>query len=57
MEKSNNLDLTNKKVLNVEKRVEEYYQLLAFESELDFILKGCYILQSDIDDILEGNYA
>lgn len=57
MEKFNNLDITNKKVFGVEKRLENYYQLLFIENELDFILKGCYFLQSDLDNVLEGIYG
>ncbi len=57
MEEFNNLDLTNKKVFGVEKRLENYYQFLLIENELDFILKGCYFLQEDLDNVLEGIYG
>lgn len=46
-----------KKVEDLEKKVETYYQLLIVNNELDFIMKGSYILKDDIDEILDGSYG
>ncbi len=47
---------TMKKVAELEKRIENYFQLLRIENELDFIMNGTYILNRDINDIMTGNY-
>lgn len=50
------LEIALKKLSDLEKKLERYYQLLLVENELDFILKGSYVLNVDIDDILAGTY-
>ena len=50
------LELALKKIDVLEKRLEKYYSLLKVENELDFILKGTYILQEDYDAVLAGEY-
>ncbi len=50
------LDLAFKKIDVLEKKLEKYYSLLKVENELDFILKGTYILQEDYDKVLAGEY-
>ena len=50
------LELTMKKIDNLEKKLEKYYSLLKINNELDFILKGTYILQEDFDNVLAGQY-
>ena len=50
------LDLALKKIADLEKRLEKYYNLLKTENELNFILNGTYLLNQDIDNILSGNY-
>ncbi len=50
------LEYVIKKLSELEKRLEKYYQLLRIENELDFILKGTYVLSSDIDNVVSGNY-
>jgi len=50
------LDIAMKKISDLEKRIEKYYKLLKIDNELDFILKGGYILEEDIQLIMEGNY-
>lgn len=43
-----NDDLSNK--------LERYYQFLKFENELDMVLKGTYITEMEIENLLQGNY-
>ncbi len=50
------LELALKKIDVLEKRLESYYNLLKVDNELDFILKGTYILQEDYDSVLAGEY-
>ncbi len=50
-----NLDDVIKRLLQLEKKLEKYYSLLLINNELDFILKGNYILD-EVENILQGNY-
>lgn len=50
------VQLALKKIDELTKRLEKYFDILRIENELDFILKGTYVLQSDIDAIMSGNY-
>ena len=50
------LELALKKIDILEKRLEKYYSLLKIDNELDFILNGTYILQSDFDEVMAGQY-
>ena len=43
-----NEDLSNK--------LERYYQFLKFENELDMVLKGTYVTEMEIENLLQGNY-
>ena len=49
------LEIILKRLADLEKKVENYYNLLKLNNELDFILKGNYVLNSDIEKILNGN--
>ena len=44
------------RILNLEKKVEKYYELLKIENELDFILNGTYFFAEELADVIEGNY-
>lgn len=48
------IELALKRIEALEKKLEEYFSLLKVGNEIDFILKGTYVLQSDIDNILAG---
>lgn len=50
------IQLAIKKIADIEKKLEKYYQLLKTENELNFILNGTYLLNQDIENILIGNY-
>lgn len=50
------LEKVMKRIDSLEKKVERYYMLLKMENELDFILKGSYLLTEDVDKIVEGRY-
>lgn len=51
------LELALQKIAELEKKMEKYYDLLFVENELDFILRGSYIFEDDLDKILAGNYT
>lgn len=50
------IELLLKRVNELEKKLEKYYKLLCLENELDFILKGKYVLDSELEKLLNGNY-
>ena len=50
------LQLALKKIDALEKKLERYYFLLKVENELDFVLKGTYLLNEDLNSTLTGNY-
>ena len=50
------LELAFKKIDVLEKKLEKYYSLLKVDNELDFIIKGSYIMQEDFDNVLAGQY-
>lgn len=51
------LEMLYKKVLELDKKVEKYFSILEINNELDFILKGGYLLQEDIDEVILGENA
>ena len=53
---TNEFEMLLKNITEIERKIEKYYQILKIENELDFILKGTYVLQEDIDNIMSGNY-
>ena len=50
------LDLALKKIEKLEQKLERYYSLLKVENELDYILKGTYLKNEDLEGVLTGNY-
>ena len=50
------LEQVIKRIERLEKKLEIYYSLLKVENELDFILKGTYFKDKDIEGLLTGNY-
>ena len=50
------IELALKKIEVLEKKVEKYFSMLKIENELDFIFKGTYLLQEEIEDIYTGTY-
>lgn len=50
------LEMALKRISELEKRLEMYYQILEVKNELDFILKGTYLVDEELQNILEGNY-
>lgn len=46
----------HKKIEELEKKVDLFYQLLLVKNELDFVLKGYYVLDEEIEDVLNGDY-
>lgn len=50
------LDLALKRIEKLEQKLERYYALLKVENELDFVLKGTYLKDKDLEGVLTGNY-
>lgn len=50
------LELTFKKVTELERKLELYYEMLHIEDELDFILKGTYFLKEELEAVVNGTY-
>lgn len=48
------LELLLKRVDALEKKLERYYSMLKVDNELDFIMRGTYITDEDINKIWEG---
>lgn len=45
-----------KRIANLERKLEKYYELLKIENELDFILNGTYVFENEITNVINGNY-
>ena len=45
-----------KRLNELEKRLENYFSYLKTDNELDFILKGTYVLKADVLNIINGLY-
>jgi len=45
-----------KKIDELSKKLEKYYDMLKIENELDFILNGTYVFDSEIENLMAGNY-
>ena len=50
------VELTYKKLLELDKKVELYYEMLKVENELHFILNGTYLMEEDLLQVLNGEY-
>ena len=45
-----------KKNEELSNKLERYYQYLKFDNELDAIIKGVYVTDGEIENILKGIY-
>lgn len=45
-----------KRINELEKKLEMYFNYLKIDNELDFVLKGTYIFKEDIEKITNGLY-
>lgn len=50
------IELALKRIEVLEKKLERYYKMLKIDNEIDFILKGTYLMEEDLTDILTGEY-
>ena len=50
------LEFAMKKISELERKLENYYQLLFIENELDFILRGSYLVEDELNKVISGNY-
>lgn len=49
-------DITYKRLVELEKRVNTYFEEYQTKNELDFILCGGYFFDADLACILDGTY-
>ena len=45
-----------KRINELEKRIENYFNYLKVDNELDFILKGTYVFKDEILKLINGLY-
>ena len=50
------VQLALKKIDELTKKLEKYFDILKVDNELDFVLKGTYVLENEINDVILGNY-
>ncbi|MCQ2565013.1 MAG: hypothetical protein MJ152_04075 [Clostridia bacterium] len=50
------LELALSKIDNLEHLIEKYFQILKVDNELDFVIKGGYVTESEIDNVINGTY-
>ena len=50
------IELALKKIENLEKLIEKHYQMLNVDNELDFIVKGTYVTEEEVNKIVNGEY-
>ena len=50
------VELAFKKILNLERLLERYFKILKVENELDFVLKGTYLFDEDLNGVFSGEY-
>ena len=48
--------LALKKIADLERLLERYFKIVKVENELDFVLKGTYLFDEDLDGVLAGEY-
>ncbi len=53
----NEYDLILKKLNDLERRLELYYQLLFIRDDLDLVLKGKYVTSEQMEGIYDGTYT
>lgn len=46
--------LALKRIEALEKKLERYYSMLKVDNEVDFILKGTYITDEEISNVISG---
>ena len=50
------IELCLKRITDLEKLLEKYYRILKVDNELDFILKGTYFMDEELENVMTGNY-
>lgn len=50
------LELALKKISLLEKKIEKYYSILKINNELDFIINGGYLIDSELENVINGDY-
>ncbi|MBQ9795704.1 MAG: hypothetical protein IJW36_01905 [Clostridia bacterium] len=50
------IELALKRIDNLERLVEKYFKILKVDNELDFIVKGTYLTDEQVEEIVSGAY-
>jgi len=45
-----------KKLMDLEKKLESYFKMLKVDNELTFIMNGTYLVEDELQNILNGIY-
>ena len=45
-----------KRIIELEKKLERYFNYLKVDNELDFVLKGTYVFKDDLLRLINGLY-
>ena len=49
------VELALKKIDKLEKKLEKYVEMLRADNEIDFILKGSYVTQEELNSVIMGD--
>lgn len=52
---NNFLEDLQQQIYNLQKKVELYFELLQCKNELDFVVKGSYLV-NELTNVVNGNY-
>lgn len=52
---NNTIERLEKLISNLESKLEMYYQLLLTKNELDFVMRGTYLVD-ELNQVMNGNY-
>ena len=50
------LEMALRRISELEKKLELYYELLKIDNEISFVLNGSYIFEEDLEKIINGTY-
>lgn len=52
----NVVEMQLKKLMDLEKKLESYFKMLKVDNELTFIMNGTYLVEDELQNILNGIY-
>lgn len=50
------IEMALSKIADLERLMQKYFKILKVDNELDFVLKGTYLEDVDLDDVMSGRY-